>query len=106
MVRIVRIIDSRTIVAGTTTVVLRGVEIPPAEERAAAEYLHRLLDGAWVYIENGDVYRSPDCLHVNAELQRHAWRSIHGMRYLGEFWPAGTPKPVARVPKVRRRSRS
>src|SRR5260370_18338032 len=95
MVRVVRVIDSRTIAVENATVALRGVEISVSEEPEAIQYLHSMLDGAWVYVEDGNVYRSPDGLYINGELQRHAWRTILGMRYLGPSWP-GTLKPPAR----------
>ena len=118
MTRVTRIINGRTIATENATVVLLGVQIPPEEEGAATEYLHRLLDGTWVYVEDGNVYRSPDALYVNAEMQRRAWHAATNMRYLGESWPAPVVKRQAsarpRVPfakraspsRVRRRGRS
>jgi len=79
MARVLNVVNSRTIrvqVAGQQSMVaLTGVEISAEEEGAATEYMHRLLDGTWVYVENGSVYRSPDGLYINGELQRRAWRS-------------------------------
>jgi hypothetical protein len=87
MARVVAVTDSRTIVVAVqgrqTTVTLSELSVPKTEEPAAIEYLHRLLDGAWVYVEDGNVYRSPDGLYVNGEMQRRAWRSSSNMRYLG-----------------------
>jgi hypothetical protein len=57
-----------------------------------------------VYAEDGDVYRSPDGLYVNGELQRHAWRSSPGMRYLGVADPG--PRARAESARVRRPSPS
>jgi hypothetical protein len=125
MVRVVDVIDSRTITVESggrrTPIALNGVDIPPDEEAAAKEYLHRLIDGAWVYIEDGNVYRSPDALYVNGELQRHAWKCVPNMRYLGIAYsgterrppaaaPAATPRPApaakaASPSKTRRRAR-
>ncbi len=115
MTRVTRVVDSHTIVANNAAVVLRGVDIGAADEEAAAQYLHRLLDGAWVYVEDGNVYRSPDGLYINGELQRHAWRTAANMRYLGEVSPgpirSAAVRPPARSARVaspsraRRRSR-
>lgn len=113
MKRVVGVIDSHTIVVesnGRQPVVLKDVQIPAAEESAAIEHLHRLLDGAWVYVEEGGVYRSPDGLYVNGELQRHAWRSVPNMRYLGVANPGPRPhlRPSvkAAAPAVKRPARS
>ncbi len=99
MSRVVGIDTSRTITVETNgrraTVTLRGIDIAPGEETAAVEYLHRQLDHAWVYAEEGEVYRSPDGLYINAELQRHAWRASTGMRYLGEVNPGPRPRERA-----------
>lgn len=87
MARVVNVIDSHTIRVELdgrrVSVALSGVVVSPSEEDAAIEYLHRLVDGAWVYIEDGNVYRSPDGLFVTGEMQRHAWWSTPNMRYLG-----------------------
>ena len=86
MVRAAAVIDSRTIVIeGGATVTLRGVEVPAGEEMAARLYLARLVAGNWIYVDAGDVYRSPDALFVNGEMIRRAWRSSAQMRYLGEL---------------------
>jgi len=91
MTHVVHVTDSHTIVVAgegrLTTVLLAGVDVPSAEESAAVEYLHRLVDDAWVYVEDGSVYRSPDGLFINGEIQRHAWRTTAGMRYLGPADP-------------------
>ena len=88
MSRVVEIRDARTVVvqtnALTAVVILREVSIHPEDEAAAAAYLRRQLAGAWVYVENGDLYRSPDGLHINAAMRRRAWT---GAIYLGEFDP-------------------
>ncbi len=99
MSRVVAINDSRTIVVETngvqSTIIMKGVDISPGEEILATEHLHKLLDRAWVYVEDGNVYRSPDGLYVNAELQRHAWRAAPGMRYLGEVNPGALTRRSA-----------
>ncbi len=92
MTRVIGVIDSHTIAIAGSKVVLRGVDIPASEEIAATQYLRGLLTGAWVYVEDGDVYRSPDALYVNGEMQRHAWRTVPGMRYLGESYPGSRPR--------------
>jgi hypothetical protein len=98
MARVINVIDSHTIhveVDGRrNAVILSGVTMSPGEETAAFEHLHRLLDGAWVYVEDGNVYRSPDGLFVNGEMQRHAWRSSPNMRYLGLADPGPRTAPA------------
>jgi hypothetical protein len=123
MTRVVAVNDNRTITVEAhgrrSTVILNGIDISPADESEAVEYLRSQLHGAWVYAEAGEVYRSPDGLYMNAELRRHAWRYSHGMRYLGEADPGPRsrqravpaparvrPRPQARPPRVRRRPRS
>jgi len=102
MVRVARVIDSRTIVLdGGNTVTLRGVDIPPADEAMAAEYLRSLLGNAWVLVENGgDVYRSPHALYVNGQLITHAYRGAARMTYLGESMPGPRARAVAPAPRV------
>ena len=91
MSRVVTVIDSRTIVVEVdrvrSSVVLNGIAVAADEETTAAEFLRRLVGGAWVLVEHGDVYRSPDGLYVNGEMNRRAWRTPANMRYLGEFDP-------------------
>jgi len=86
MSKVVGIRDSRTVITETggvlSTVVLRGVKVSAGEESAAASYLRTALLDMWVYVENGDVYRSPDGLFVNAAMQRRAW---YGATYMGEL---------------------
>ena len=86
MSRVVAVIDSRTIVVeadgARSTVALKGVAVAAEEETAAADFLRRLVSGSWVLVEQGDVYRSPDALYVNAEMIRRAWRTAANMRYL------------------------
>ena|GEM_PF-1863727 len=98
MVRVARVVDSRTIVLdGGATVTLRGVDIPPADEAMAAGYLRSILGNNWVLVENGgDVYRSPDALYVNGQLITHAYRGSARMTYLGESMPAArAARPIA-----------
>ena len=84
MSRVVRVDDSRTIVVETkgvlTSVTLRDVVVPAAEEKAAVEYLRRTLSDRWVYVERGDVYRSPDGLDVTSVMRKGAWS---GATFLG-----------------------
>lgn len=107
MARAVGVIDSHTITVEVdgrrSSVALSGVSVSPAEEAAAIEYLHRLVDGAWVYVEDGNVYRSPDGLFVNGEMQRHAWWSSPNMRYLGLADP-GPRTATAKTTAVKRPS--
>ena len=115
MVRVGRVLDSRTIVVdGGATVTLRGVDIPPADETMAADYLRSILTNAWVLVENGgDVYRSPDALFVNGQMIMHAYRGASKMTYLGESMPgqptsattARATKPASTAPPRRAPSR-
>lgn len=86
MSKVLGIRDSRTILIQTagvlSTVTLANVSIAPDEEALAADYLRRTIGNAWVLVDRGDVYRSPDALYVNGDLNRHPWRT---MRYLGEL---------------------
>jgi len=102
LTRVARVVDSRTIVLdGGNTVTLRGVDVPPADEAMAAEYLGSLLGNAWVLVENGgDVYRSPDALYVNGQLITHAYRGTARMTYLGESMPGPRARTVAPAPRA------
>ena len=86
MSKVIEVRDSRTLVVETagvsSTVVLRGVTVEAREERAALKHIRSLLFNAWVYVENGEVYRSPDGLFVNGEMKRRAW---YGATYMGEL---------------------
>jgi hypothetical protein len=105
MVRVARVIDSRTIVLdGGATVTLRGVDVPPADEAMAADYLRSILGNNWVLVENGDVYRSPDALYVNGQLITHAYRGAAHMTYLGESMPGPHRQSVAPAPRATARS--
>jgi hypothetical protein len=106
MSRVVAVTDSRSIVVETdgarSTVVLKGVVVAAEEETAAAGFLRRLVSGSWVLVEQGDVYRSPDALHINAEMIRRAWCTPANMKYLGEWNPP--PRVAAPATRPRRRS--
>jgi hypothetical protein len=109
MSRVVAVTDSRTIVVETdgarSTVVLKGVVIAAEEETVAADFLRRLVGGSWVLVEQGDLYRSPDALYVNAEMIRHAWRTPANMKTLGEWNPPARRAPSAGTrPRAKRRS--
>ena len=73
------------------------------------DYLTEKLTGSYVYIENGDVYRSPDALFINRELAYGAYASSSvKMRVFGEVNPGPRPqKPASPVqmPKPAHRSR-
>ena len=89
MIRAAGAADRHTILLeGGGSLRLRGVDLPADEEPAAREYLQRLVGGLWIYVDNGDVYRSPDALFINGEMARRAWRSTTRMTYLGESFPA------------------
>jgi hypothetical protein len=88
MVRVVEVVDGRTIVVDDNghpvTVTLGGVAVPEEEAAEAVTWLKRLVLGQWVLVEAGGVvYRSPDALLVNNEMSRHAWRGIPRFVYLG-----------------------
>ncbi len=51
-----------------SNVQLSGIEI--TDRRGAVAFLSWSLKSSWVMIEAGQVYRSPDAMHVNAELVR------------------------------------
>jgi hypothetical protein len=91
MVRVVRVLDGRTLAVASTSgeslVVLAGVALRPIDESAgsasrSAEFLRASLDGRWVMIEREPaagsavatplfwVYRSPDGLDVSREVIR------------------------------------
>lgn len=115
MARFSRVIDSRTIVVerngGTEVVHLANVAIPAADEQAARDYLIDKLTGSFVYVENGNVYRSPDALFINRELAYGAYASSSvKMRVFGEVYSGPRPtsaqaRAPVQVPKPAHRSR-
>jgi len=107
--RVARVIDSRTLqLDGGATVTLRGVDVPAEDEADAVAYLRTLVSaGAPVFVEAGNVYRSPDALFINGQLMMRAWQSSHRERFLGWADPAGkavrdttprTPAPKRAAP--------
>lgn len=102
LVHVARVVDSRTIVLdGGNTIALRGVDVPPADEAMAVEYLRSLLNNAWVLVENGgDVYRSPDALYVNGQMITHAYHGAAHMTYLGESMPGPRARTTAPAPRA------
>ena len=117
MARFSKVIDSRTIVVerigGTEVVHLANVDVPAQDEQAVRDYLTEKLTGSYVYIDNGDVYRSPDALFINRELAYGAYLSSPvKMRVFGEVNPGPRPQKSAapvrapiQIPKAARRSR-
>ena len=107
MARFVRATDSRTIVVehagGSTEVVhLTNVSVPPEDELAAREYIEEKLTGAFVYVEDGTVYRSPDALFINRELAYGAYAAPSlKMRYLGEVNPGPRAQAAPKAAPVR-----
>lgn len=99
---VVGVRDSRTIIVddkgALSAVTLKNVTVMPDEEAPAADYLRRLVANSWVYIDNGDVYRTPDALYINGDMNRHSWRTMRilGEMNLGVRPPATTPKPASR----------
>ena len=112
MIRAAGAVDRQTILLeGGVPLRLRGVDLPVDEEPAGREYLQRLVAGHWVYVEDGDVYRSPDALFINGEMTRRAWKSETKMTWLGESFPAppsrsSTRATTLRVPHARSSHRS
>jgi len=107
MARFVRVTDSRTIViahvGGPEEVVhLANVEIPAADEVAARAFIQQSLAGTFVYVEQGNVYRSPDALFINRELAYRAY-ATPGLKmfYLGEVNPAPNAQPAPRTTKAK-----
>lgn len=84
MSRVLGVRDSHSIVVDTSGVVsvvtLQNVAVAAEEEADASAYLRQLIANTWVFVDGGDVYRSPDALYVNADMNRHPWRT---MKYLG-----------------------
>jgi len=100
MARFSKVIDSRTIVVeriGVTEIVqLANVAIPAEDEQAARDYLTDKLTGSYVYVENGNVYRSPDALFINRELAYGAYASSSvKMRVFGEVYSGPRPQKSA-----------
>ena len=111
MARFSKVIDSRTIVVeridGTEVVHLTNVNIPAEDEQAVRDYLTEKLTGSYVYVENGNVYRSPDALFINRELAYGAYAAASlKMRVFGEINPGPRPQksaaPVRAPMQVRR----
>jgi hypothetical protein len=107
MARFVRVTDSRTIVVehagGSTEVVhLANVDVPPEDELAARAYIEEKLTGAFVYVEKGTVYRSPDALFINRELAYGAYGAPSvKMRVLGFINPGPRAQAAPRATPVR-----
>jgi hypothetical protein len=100
MARFAKVIDSRTIVVErvnvTEVVHLTNVDVPAEDEQAARQYLQEKLAGSYVYVENGNVYRSPDALFINRELAFAAYSAPSlKMRVFGEINPGPRAQPRA-----------
>src|SRR3954451_18913298 len=117
MARFSKVIDSRTIVVGrivgTEVVDLTNVATPAEDEQAARDYLSEKLTGSYVYVEDGNVYRSPDALFINRDLAYGTYLSSSTkMRVLGESNPGPRPQKSAapvrapmQIPRPAHRSR-
>lgn len=106
MARFVKVIDSRTIVvdhAGASEVVhLTSVDVPAEDEQAARDYLAEKLTGTFVYVENGNVYRSPDALFINRELAFGAYAAPSlKMQVFGQLSPGPRPQATQHAAPVR-----
>jgi hypothetical protein len=109
MFRVIQVLSSRAMridsAGKVEQVILRDVQIAAEDEKVAAGYLRKAVENRWVYIENGDVYRSPDGLFINDAMRRRVWR---GMTILGELPPLprqAAPKSTPRKRDKRTRSR-
>lgn len=111
MFRVLEVRDAQTVVVMTgaqvSVITLRNVAVSPRELDVAENYLREALTNRWVYVENGDIYRSPDGLFINKALADRAWDRG---KYLGEvnpaeMAPAPKPKPTAKKPARQRTSR-
>jgi hypothetical protein len=105
MARFSKVIDSRTIVVeradGPEVVHLVNVAVPAKDEQVARAYLTEKLTGTYVYVESGNVYRSPDALFINRELAYGAYSAPSlKMRVFGEINPGTHPQkaPAVREP--------
>lgn len=106
MVRFVRAVDGQTIVIdrnGTQVMVtLTGVRVQPEDQLAARAFLEHELTGAWLLVDGGNVYRSPDVFFVNRAMQQRGYINPGRPRetFLGEadFGPksSGTTAPPTR----------
>jgi type II secretory pathway component GspD/PulD (secretin) len=114
MVRFVRAADGQTIVIdrnGTQiAVTLTGVEVQPEDQAAAKAFLEHELAGAWLLVENGNVYRSPDALFINAEMQKRGYINPGRPReiYFGEidFEPRSNGAATTTAPPSRSGSKT
>jgi hypothetical protein len=107
MVRVVGVKGPSTIVVlrdnVESEVALTGIEI--TDPQNAAAFLRWSLASSWVMIENGQVYRSPDAMLINAELVKKGFaRSTAGIDnvrngvYLGELDLGPRDKTASRAP--------
>ena len=101
MAKFSKVIDSKTIVVeridGNEVVHLTNVDIPAEDEQAARDYLQQTLEGTYVYVENGKVYRSPDALFINRELAFGAYAApTLKMHYFGDI----NPGPRTQAPRA------
>jgi len=107
MVRFIRAVDGQTIVIdrnGTQVMVaLTGVSVQPQDQLAARAFLEHELTGAWLMVEGGNVYRSPDVFFVNRAMQQRGYINPGKPRetFLGEadFGPKSSSSATA--PKAR-----
>ena len=118
MARVVAIVDPQTITVDcngvVTTVRLAGIEITDGHNALAL--LNWTLRDAWVMVENGLVYRSPDGLLVNRELVAKRFAvstspetttagNTRGV-YLGEAAPGKADRAAARTSSPPRKAAS
>ena len=111
MLRVLRIENPSTIVVARDgaplRVTLSGIEI--TDPSHAQAYLEWSLPSAWVMIEDGRVYRSPDALCINDDLVRKGFaRSTNEtvvyrtpVTYLGELNPERAPKTKSPARRAR-----
>ena len=115
MQRLVRVADAMTVVVERdglqTAVALADVDVPAARRAETIAYLETMV-GAWVLVENGNVYRSPDGAFLNAEVRRRLAGDaapaveLHPMTVLGVSAPRPARSESAHAPAGSRRLRA
>jgi len=118
MAHITSVVDSRTLIIeeeGTRlSIRLAGVVVPIQDEAQAVDFLRRTTASGWVLVERdaahpgeGWLYRSPDGLFVNGEMNRAGYRDGRTpMMWLGESYAGPREAPAPAKPKVSTRTKS
>jgi hypothetical protein len=117
----VRVVDAHTVIVETgqtqRSVTLAGLDGSSPSNGMAIEYLQKFV-GSWVLVEShtdgsADLYRSPDALFINSELQRHITGNLpvslaetHAGTYLGEAAPGKQQSARSAPAKLSRKAAS